>query len=104
MLSQKTFKYYFFLHFEWLALASGLLMMALMDPANSSNSLCPLDRLGFEFCPGEGLGRSIAYGFRGNLQASLQSHPAGLAAIAIILGRIFTVFRRNRHLNKTTKL
>ncbi|MEX0647859.1 MAG: DUF2752 domain-containing protein [Balneolaceae bacterium] len=92
------FKYYFFLHFEWVALASGLLLMALLDPSDSASSLCPLDRIGFEFCPGEGLGRSIAYGFRGDFHSSLQAHPAGLPAIVIILGRIVSIFRRNRNL------
>lgn len=95
MLFKQIFKKFFFLHFEWLALASGLLLMALLDPASTAPSMCPLDHLGFEFCPGEGLGRSVAYGFQGNLRASLQAHPAGLAAIVIISGRIIAIIRRN---------
>lgn len=103
MLRKLTFKYYFFLHFEWLALASGLLLMAMLDPTGNSASLCPLDRLGADFCPGEGLGRSIAYGFRGDFPASFQAHPAGLPAIGIILLRIGHVLQRNWQITNQKK-
>ena len=100
MLFKQTFKKFFFFHFEWFALATGLLLMALLDPLSTAPSVCPLDLLNVEFCPGEGLGRSISYGFRGNFTASMQAHPAGLAAIIIISGRIITIICRNWHLTK----
>lgn len=99
---KRTFTYYFFLHFEWLALASGLLLMAFLDPAGSGASFCPVDRLGFDFCPGEGLGMSIAYGFRGEFAASFQLHPLGIPAIGILTGRIISIFRRNILITKQT--
>ena len=95
MISKHTFRLYFFLHFEWIFLITGLILMALLDPLSNSVSICPLDLLGFEFCPGKGLGNSIALGFRGQLSASLQSHPAGLFAILMISARIATIFHRN---------
>ncbi len=86
----------FYLHFEWLALATGLLLMALLTPGNSGTSLCPLDYIGFTFCPGEGLGNSIAYFFRGEVINSFYAHPVGIPAIFIITGRIFHILNRNR--------
>lgn len=85
----------FFLHFEWIVLSTGLLLMALLDPFSSSASYCILDRLGFSFCPGCGLGKSIAHTFRGDFLASLEAHPAGIFAIFIISGRIISIFHRN---------
>jgi hypothetical protein len=90
-----SFKKLFFLHFEWMALTAGLLLMALLDPFAEAATLCPVERLGFEFCPGEGLGRSISHAFRGDFLASISMHPAGILAILIIIGRIGSIFRRN---------
>jgi len=95
MSGREPFKYYFFLHFEWIVFLTGLLLMILLDPLSQTASICPIDSLGFEFCPGCGLGKSIAFAVRGNLTASLQSHPLGIVAIFIILGRIGSIFRRN---------
>jgi len=95
-----SFKKLFFLHFEWLALATGLILLALMDPLTQAQTLCPIERLGFEYCPGEGLGRSVSYAFRGDFVASFYSHPAGIAAILIITGRIFAILHRNLNINK----
>lgn len=86
---------FFFLHFEWVALASGLLLMAFINPSGSELSICPIDRMGFSFCPGEGLGRSVAHFFRGDLQASFAMHPAGIPAVAILSSRIFFLLKRN---------
>lgn len=74
--------------------------MIFLDPFGQSASICPIDRMGFDFCPGCGLGKSVAFAVRGNLSASLQSHPLGLFAILIIIARIGSVFRRNVNLNK----
>lgn len=103
MSDSEPFKYYFFLHFEWIALISGLLLMAFLDPFSQSSSICPVDRLGFDFCPGCGLGKSIAFAARGNFSASIQSHPLGFFAIVVIAVRIGTIFRRNYNLNNQRK-
>lgn len=103
MSDREPFRYYFFLHFEWIVLISGLLLMAVMDPLSQSSSLCIINRLGFEFCPGCGLGTSIAYAARGDLTASLYTHPFGLLAIVIILGRVGVIFRRNFNYNQNRK-
>lgn len=90
----------FFFHFEWIVLMTGLLLMAFLDPFNSSESYCIVDRLGFSFCPGCGLGESISHTFRGDLSASLEAHPAGIFAVMVILGRIITIFHRNHKYKK----
>ena len=99
----EPFKYYFFLHFEWLALITGLLLMAVLDPFSQAPSICPIDRLGFDFCPGCGLGKSIAFAARGNLTASFQSHPLGIFAILVIGARLVSIFRRNLNFKKQRK-
>lgn len=96
----EPFKYYFFLHFEWIVLLTGFLLVIFMDPFADAASFCPIDRLGFEFCPGCGLGKSVALAARGHLSASLQSHPLGFLAVAVIIGRIGSIFRRNYNLIK----
>lgn len=103
MSDREPFKYYFFLHFEWIALISGLLLGAFLDPFSQASSICPIDRMGFDFCPGCGLGKSVAFAARGHLSASFQSHPLGLFAILVIVARIGSIFRRNYNFNQPKK-
>ncbi len=91
----ESLNHFFFLHFEWTVLLAGLIVMATLNPALETLSICPVDRLGFLFCPGEGLGRSVALFFRGHLLESFQMHPAGIPGIIIITNRIFSIFKRN---------
>lgn len=90
----------FFLHFEWIALASGLFLAAMIIPGSNEPTFCLFNRSGVDFCPGCGLGRSISLAFRGNLKASLQMHPAGILAIFILLYRIVSIHIRNHNLKK----
>lgn len=94
----------FFLHFEWLILTIGLLVIALHNPYNDSASLCIIDRMGFTFCPGCGLGKSIALLFRGQLYASFEAHLLGIPAVLILIYRIIFIFRRNFTIKKLNQL
>ncbi|HEY3403077.1 MAG TPA: DUF2752 domain-containing protein [Ohtaekwangia sp.] len=67
----------------------GLCALAFIDPYNSHYTICPLRNLGFDFCPGCGLGRSISFLFRGEMKLSLASHPLGIFAVIILTFRIF---------------
>lgn len=80
-------------HLELFFWMGGLAILACLNPADPpAFSLCPVHYLGLP-CPGCGLGRSLAYLFRGHLYASFLTHPLGLPA-AIILGwRIWHLFR-----------
>jgi hypothetical protein len=76
--------------FFWTA---GLLCLALINPAADHFSLCVLKSLGFEHCPGCGLGAAISYLFHGEIAQSLASHPLGLFALITIAHRIITLTR-----------
>lgn len=101
MVTECLLKKTFFLHYEWILLASGLLLMATLNPATNSGTLCLFHNIGIEFCPGCGLGRSVAYLFRGEFAASLQMHPGGVLAVIIIFSRIGQIFYRNHKYKQT---
>jgi len=79
--------------FIWIA---ALLTLALTDPMGSHYSLCPLHNMGFDWCPGCGLGHSISWLFRGQIEQSFHAHPFGIPAMMIITYRIFSIFRKNK--------
>lgn len=92
----KSFQRHFFLHSEWVMLSIGLIAMAFINPYENGQSLCIFDIAGFNFCPGEGFGRSVALMMRGALIESFQMHPLGIPGVFIIAHRIYTIFRRNQ--------
>ncbi|HRY99120.1 MAG TPA: DUF2752 domain-containing protein [Bacteroidales bacterium] len=71
----------------------ALALMASMDPLHPHATLCPLGAMGVAWCPGCGLGHSIAWLFRAGPGRSFQEHWLGIPAIIIILSRIITIFR-----------
>lgn len=74
----------------WIGALVGLFYAT---PDNQHFALCPLHQAGFDFCPGCGIGRSIHYMMRGDIQASFSSHYLGPIALLIVLGRVFTLTR-----------
>ena|SRR5688572_13048336 len=72
----------------WVA---GLIALALIDPSVDHRSICPLDALGFQYCPGCGLGRSIAFLFQADFEESWKAHPLGTAAVLILTFRVITL-------------
>ena len=76
--------------FFWLA---ALVFLACIDPAHHHYTLCPFNQLGWECCPGCGLGRSIAYFYRLDIRASFMAHPLGIPAVLLFLNRCYQVFR-----------
>jgi hypothetical protein len=87
--------------FEAFVWITGIFFLLLIDPAEQHFSLCPLHHLGWSFCPGCGLGKSISYLLRGELQQSLQTHPLGLFGLAILSMRIFQLLKLNQQLYGT---
>lgn len=82
-------------YFELIAWIASLVMLACMQPATDTHySLCAFKWLGFSFCPGCGLGHSIAYLFHGEIAASLHAHPLGIFAMLVLLHRIYTLTKR----------
>lgn len=86
----KELKALFKKYFEVLAFATGLILLALMNPvAANGPSLCLFDQLGISFCPGDGLGHSISYIFRGEVYKALEVNMLGPFTLIILSGRIF---------------
>src|SRR5690606_41481389 len=63
---------------EALFWAVALIALAFYQPAAQNHfTLCPLSNLGFDFCPGCGLGKSIAWLFKGEILRS-EEHTSEL--------------------------
>ena len=76
--------------FIWLG---GILMLAFTNPYVQQWTLCPLHNMGFYFCPGCGLGRSISMILQGNVVDSWHMHPLGGLALLILVTRsIYLLF------------
>lgn len=86
-------------YFEIAAFATGLLVLALMNPETAQGpGFCLFEQLGVPFCPGDGLGHSIAYLARGEITNSLQANILGPFAVIILIARIVYLWRKNRNL------
>lgn len=79
-------------HIEWVVFSAGLLALAFMSPENAGTSFCMFEFAGIEFCPGEGLGHSISYTFRGELNAAVEAHFFGPFAVIILSLRIIQIW------------
>ena len=73
---------------------TGLLLLFFMDTGSDHLSLCPLKNAGIDFCPGCGLGRSVALFFKGELSASLKTHPLGIFAVTVLSFRIIKLTKQ----------
>lgn len=82
-------------NFEWIALAAGLFLLAIMSPYDKGQSFCLLEYAGYDFCPGDGLGHSISFFFRGEFQNSLHAHFMGMPAVLILSMRILFLLNNN---------
>ncbi len=80
----------------------ALLGLALLNPENSHWTLCPLANMGFDFCPGCGLGRSVSHILHGEWIESWNAHPLGFLAVIILVHRIFRLLSTNKSLTTTT--
>lgn len=85
--------------FFWIA---SLIALASFSPGEEGHaSLCLISNLDLGFCPGCGLGHSIAWFFRGELYNSFHAHPLGIPAVIILLHRIYIIFKADILLSKT---
>ena len=87
---------------EALIWMGALFILAVSNPAEHHYSLCPLDNLGFSYCPGCGLGRSIGYLFRLDFESSFYSHPLGIPATLMLIYRSIIVFTKTRYSDLST--
>ena len=88
-------------HPEALIWTAGLLILAFIKVEGSSHfTVCPFNNLGIDFCPGCGLGKSIHYLLNMKIEQSLNAHPLGIIAFAILIKRIFTLVKGSITNNK----
>ena len=78
--------------FEALIWVVGLAVVAIGDPNSERHFTLfwPQWVFGIQ-SPGFGLGHSIGYLFRGDIQGSLNSHLLGVPVVAVLLWRIVTL-------------
>jgi hypothetical protein len=70
----------------------SLIAIYFINPYSGDHmSLCPLDQLGFDWCPGCGLGRSMSLLLKGDFQESWSMHPLAMFAYLVIFSRIWTL-------------
>jgi hypothetical protein len=84
----KAFRFIKQLPLEALVWFTGMIALVFYEPTQNHISICPLDQLGFDFCPGCGLGRSISFLFHGEIIQSLVTHPLGIFAVIVLSFRI----------------
>jgi len=91
-LIKKLFRKYSELAF-WIA---ALVALGCSNPAEPSQYvLCPFRLMGFKWCPGCGIGHSIAWLLHGDIKNSLHAHWLGIPALIIIVYRIIILFKAN---------
>jgi hypothetical protein len=94
--AEKIKRFWLLVGFEALVWILGLSYLAFVNsPETIHFTICPFANLGFDFCPGCGLGNSISYLFRGDFTSSFNSHPLGIFALLIILFRIISIIKNN---------
>ncbi|HKB85793.1 MAG TPA: DUF2752 domain-containing protein [Ignavibacteriaceae bacterium] len=87
---------------EALIWISGILLLAFINVGNSSHfTVCPFRNLGIDFCPGCGLGKSIHYFLHLQIEQSLNAHPLGIVAFAVLVRRIYELLRNSFNNQKT---
>ncbi|NLH61192.1 MAG: DUF2752 domain-containing protein [Ignavibacteriales bacterium] len=82
-----------YLDLELLFWVSGLFYLALADFSGSHFTFCPLNNMGFDFCPGCGLGMSIHHIFQLDFSSAWHSHVLGFFGLLIIIYRIIILSR-----------
>lgn len=82
----------------WIA---AFVFLAIHDPYTQNEfSICPLKALGFHYCPGCGLGRSISFLLHGDLVSSFQAHIFGIPATIILFSRTVNLLSKTIKQNK----
>ena len=82
----------------------AIVMLAFSNPVEEGHaSLCIVKNLNIGFCPGCGLGHSIAWLFRGEIIKSFNAHPLGIPAVIILLFRSFSLLKNDITIKKSIK-
>jgi hypothetical protein len=99
----KLSAFYKMLGLEGIIWIVSLIYLASLTDSNQRHfTICPLSNLGFEHCPGCGLGKSISMILHGNIFESFDYHLLGIPAFIIILFRIYQLIKINFHIHFKT--
>lgn len=82
----------------------ALVLLATANPTAHHFTLCPIANLGFDWCPGCGLGRSIIAMFNGDLKRSFEHHWFGIPALLTIMYRIYELGKKLINHSQTNNL
>jgi hypothetical protein len=87
--------------FVWIA---AILYFAI-SPVHLENhfTICPLNLVGIEHCPGCGLGRSMILLLHGQFIESFRTHPLSSFALGILIFRSVVVLNKNLMRSKQLK-
>lgn len=75
-----------------------------VNPVETHFTICPLSNLGFDFCPGCGLGNAISLLFRGKIGHSIETHLLGIPALIFLLLRIISIIKFNFTIHHKLKI
>lgn len=92
--SVKKFSLFLKANLELIFWILSLFYLALIGLDYNHFSFCPLNQLGYDWCPGCGLGRSITLIFHLKFYESLIVHPIGIFALVIIVLRIIQLLNQ----------
>src|SRR5690349_2195794 len=76
------------LQFERIIWLLALLVLFFLDPARESLSVCVFKIIGFDWCPGCGLGHSVHYALRLDLSTSFSEHILGPFVTLFLLWKV----------------
>jgi hypothetical protein len=86
---------FFLKYFELVFWIAALIALGICDPSSARHfTLCPLKLIGITWCPGCGIGHSIAWLLHGDIRKSFQSHWLGIPALFMIIYRIADLIRQ----------
>jgi hypothetical protein len=81
-------------YFELIFWVAALTALGMSNPAAATHfTLCPFKLMGINWCPGCGIGHSIAYLLHGDIARSFQAHWLGIPALVVISHRIYVLCR-----------
>lgn len=76
---------------ELICWMTALAALYFVNLGNQHFTLCPLGSIGFDWCPGCGLGRSISLLMHGDFKASIAMHGLGIPAFLVLIHRIYVL-------------
>lgn len=98
-LKNQTILFYKLLSLEGIVWLVSLIYLATLSNSTEQHfTICPLSNLGFEHCPGCGLGKSVSLILHGHFIESFDFHWLGIPALLIIVYRISQLIRNNFNL------